>query len=125
MIGYKPDIDNDEKACRIAFHGTIQMLIDEKDNQEPIKLFKKKAKKGAVDRIIDAYSIIVKDLFDKETNLQNFVGKEVSIDKCELVGRIEGGFGKSGKVKLLFKESIEGKIIEGAEVHLEYTKWYS
>lgn len=78
-----------------------------------------------MDRIINAYSIIVKDLFDKETNLQNFVGKEVKIDKCELVGRIEGGFGKSGKVKVLFKESIEGQIIEGAEVHLEYTKWYS
>lgn len=51
-------------------------------------MFKKKAKKGAVDRIIDPYSIIVKDLFDKETNLQNFIGKEVTIDKCEVIGRI-------------------------------------
>lgn len=117
VIGYKPDIDNDEKACRIAFHGTIQALLDDKE-QEGIKLFKKKHKTGAVDRIVDPYSIIVKDLFDKETNLQNFAGKEVTVDKCEQKGRIEGGFGKSGKVKVIFKDSIAGQIIEGAEVHL-------
>lgn len=64
IIGYKPDIDNDEKACRIAFHGTIQALLGDKE-QEGIKLFKQKHKTGAVDRIVDAYSIIVKDLFDK------------------------------------------------------------
>lgn len=63
MIGYKPDIDNDEKACRIAFFGTIHGIFDEKET--PVKLFKKKMKKGVVDRIVDSYSIIVKDLFDK------------------------------------------------------------
>lgn len=26
VIGYKPDIDNDEKACRLAFYGTIQSI---------------------------------------------------------------------------------------------------
>ena len=123
MIGYKPDIDNDEKACRIAFFGTIQKMIDEKDNED-IKLYKKKSKRGAVDRLVDNYTIIVKELFDKETNLQNFIGKEVLIDKCELVGKIEGGFGKSGKVKVMFKQNIEGMVIEGAEVVLNYTKWY-
>ena len=124
MIGYKPDIDNDEKACRIAFFGTIQKMLDEND-KEPIKLFKKKTKKGAVDRLVDGYSIIVKDLFDKETNLQAFLGKEISIDKCEVVGKIDSAFGKSGKVRVVFKESIEGKIIEGAEVVLNFTKWYN
>jgi N-acetylglutamate synthase-like GNAT family acetyltransferase len=28
VIGYKPDIDNDDKACRIAFFGTIQKMLD-------------------------------------------------------------------------------------------------
>ena len=105
VIGYKPDIDNDEKACRIAFFGTIQKMLDEKDNDQ-IKLYKKKTKRGVVDRIVDNYSIIVKEMFDKETNLQTFIGKEVAIDKCEQAGRIEGGFGKSGKVKVMFKEGI-------------------
>ena len=123
VIGYKPDIDNDEKACRIAFFGTIQKMLDEKDNEQ-VKLYKKKVKKGVVDRIVDGYSIIVKDLFDKETNLQNFMGKEVQIDKCEQLGKIDSSFGKSGKVKVIFKQSIEGMIIEGAEVVMNYTKWY-
>ena len=57
--------------------------------------------------------------------MQTFLGREVEIDKCELLGKIEGSFGKSGKVKVAFKESIEGQIIEGAEVTLHYTKWYS
>ena len=39
-------------------------MLDENDKDE-IKLFKKKTKKGAVDRLVDAYTIIVKDLFDK------------------------------------------------------------
>jgi hypothetical protein len=38
-------------------------MFDEKD--VPIKLYKQKVKKGVVDRIVDGYSIIVKDLFDK------------------------------------------------------------
>ena len=39
-------------------------MYDEKE-EVSVKLFKKKAKKGVVDRIVDSYSIIVKDLFDK------------------------------------------------------------
>jgi selenocysteine-specific elongation factor len=64
VIGYKPDIDNDEKACRIAFFGSIQAFYDEKEEAQ-VKLYKKKVKKGSVDRIVDAYSVIVKELFDK------------------------------------------------------------
>lgn len=120
VIGYKPDIDNDEKACRIGFFGTIQGMFEEKDI--PVKLFKEKVKKGSVDRVVDSYSIIVKDLFDKETNLQFFIGKEVEIDKY--IGKIDGGFGKSGKVKVIFKDSIEGQLSEGVEVVMKYTKWY-
>jgi len=77
-------------------------MLDEND-KEQIKLFKKKSKRGAVDRLVDAYTVIVKDLFDKETNLQTFIGKEVAIDKCDLIGKIDSSFGKSGKVKVMFK----------------------
>jgi len=43
-------------------------MFDEKDNV-PLKLFKNKIKNGVIDRLVDNYSIIVKDLFDKDTNL--------------------------------------------------------
>lgn len=62
-------------------------------------------KKGIVDRIVDNYTIIVKDLFDKNVNIQNFVGKEISLQSGE-VGKIEGSFGKSGKVRVIFKEAL-------------------
>ena len=125
VIGYKPDIDYDEKACRIAFFGTVQeMLPKDPKEGDGLKLVKNKEKKGKVDRLVDSYSIIVSDLFDKETNLENFMQKEVKIEGCELLGKIEGSFGKSGKVKVGFKEAIDGKIDEAAVVTLNYTKWY-
>lgn len=40
-----------------------------------VKLFKDKVKKGVVDRVIDNYTIIVKDLFAKDMDVQQFVGK--------------------------------------------------
>lgn len=40
-----------------------------------MKLFKDKVKKGVVDRVIDNYTIIVKDLFAKDMDVQQFVGK--------------------------------------------------
>lgn len=50
-------------------------MIMNQENQ--IKLYKDKVKKGIVDRVVDNYTIIVKDLFDKNVNIQQFVGKEV------------------------------------------------
>lgn len=85
-----------------------------------MRLFKKKVRRGEVDRVVDSYSVIVRGLFDKESNLEGFVGKEVRVG--QRIGRVEGGFGKSGKVKVMFKEV--GPAAEGTEVLLEYTKWY-
>lgn len=62
IIGYKYDIEDDEKQCRIAFNGKIRVIIDE---GKVIKLFKNKCKKGIIDRIVDNYTLIVKDLFSK------------------------------------------------------------
>lgn len=39
-------------------------MFDEKDII-PLKLYKNKLKTGCIDRLVDNYSIIVKDLFDK------------------------------------------------------------
>lgn len=44
-------------------------------------------KKGVVDRVIDNYTIIVKDLFGKEVDIQQFVGKEVMLSNGD-VGKI-------------------------------------
>ena len=60
-----------------------------------IKITKDKVKKGRVDRVQDARSIIVKDLFKKETSVEVFMNKGVEV--MGLKGVINGTFGKSGK----------------------------
>lgn len=55
-------------------------------------------------QVTDDYTVIGRNLFKKETNLQLFVGLKVKLSTGE-TGVIEGGFGQSGK----FKIRIQGK----------------
>lgn len=55
-------------------------------------------------QVTDDYTVIGRNLFKKETNLQLFVGLKVNLSTGE-TGVIEGGFGQSGK----FKIRVQGK----------------
>lgn len=55
-------------------------------------------------QVTDDYTVIGRNLFKKETNLQLFVGLKVTLSTGE-TGIIEGGFGQSGK----FKIRVQGK----------------
>lgn len=55
-------------------------------------------------QVTDDYTVIGRNLFKKETNLQLFVGLKVTLSTGE-TGVIEGGFGQSGK----FKIRVQGK----------------
>lgn len=70
-----------------------------------IRLFKDKTKKGIIDRVVDNYTIIVKDLFNKEVDIQMFLNQEVVLSNGQ-TGKIEGAFGKSGKIRVTFKDSL-------------------
>jgi len=50
-------------------------------------------------QVTDDYTVIGRNLFKKETNLQLFVGLKVTLSTGEK-GTIEGGFGQSGKIKI-------------------------
>lgn len=50
-------------------------------------------------QVTDDYTVIGRNLFKKETNLQLFVGLKVTLSTGE-EGVIEGGFGQSGKFKI-------------------------
>lgn len=50
-------------------------------------------------QVTDDYTVIGRNLFKKETNLQLFVGLKVTLSTGEM-GSIEGGFGQSGKIKI-------------------------
>ena len=63
------------------------------------QVFKMKSREGLVERVTDAYSVIGKNLFKKETNIQAFTNLKVMLTSGHR-GIIEGGFGQSGKVKV-------------------------
>ncbi len=50
-------------------------------------------------QVTDDYTVIGRNLFKKETNLQLFAGLKVTLSTGE-TGSIEGGFGQSGKIKI-------------------------
>lgn len=131
-LGSKIDFDVSHKSNRIAFYGKI---VDNLSDANKIKVFKIKNKTGGILRLVDDQTAIVKSLFKKDSNVDDFIGKKVSITESN--GKIEGiilsKFGQSGKVKVEFTTPIRNlklKNSEGNEVDynsfsivLEYKKY--
>ncbi|KAF6027845.1 EEFSEC [Bugula neritina] len=106
FIGSKLDLDVNTQSCRIAFHGKLIQSFTDADYQKTklsdLKVYKSKERKGVVERIVDDYTVIGRNLFKKETNIQSFVGMKVELSTGE-AGVIEGSFGQSGKFKVAFR----------------------
>lgn len=104
LIGSKLDMDIHTNACRLAFWGKIVSYTKHKNYKtnylQALKIYKRKKKEGVLERYIDEHTIIVKNMFKKETNLQNFIGLNVETS-TGVYGKIDGTFGKSGKIKVL------------------------
>ncbi|XP_035007852.1 selenocysteine-specific elongation factor isoform X3 [Hippoglossus stenolepis] len=103
VIGSKLDRDINANACRLAFQGRLLQGFEDKSYAETalphLHIYKTKHKEGQVERVSDDYTVIGRNLFKKETNLQLFVGLKVTLSTGES-GVIEGGFGQSGKFKI-------------------------
>lgn len=133
-LGSKIDFDVSHKSNRIAFYGKIIDNLPIGDASK-LKVFKMKSKIGGILRLVDDQTAIVKSLFKKDSNIEDFIGKKVNIAESE--GKIEGTilskFGQSGKVKVEFNTSIRNlklKNSDGNEVDfnsfsivLEYKKY--
>uniref|UniRef100_A0A4W5QYJ5 Selenocysteine-specific elongation factor n=1 Tax=Hucho hucho TaxID=62062 RepID=A0A4W5QYJ5_9TELE len=109
VIGSKLDTDIHANACRLAFQGRLLEGFEEKSYSETtlprLRIYKTKHKEGQVERVTDDYTVIGRNLFKKETNLQLFVGLKVTLSTGE-VGVIEGSFGQSGKFKIRVPEGL-------------------
>ncbi|XP_029005988.1 selenocysteine-specific elongation factor isoform X2 [Betta splendens] len=109
VIGSKLDTDIHANACRLAFQGRLLQGFEEKTYTETalprLHIYKTKQKEGQVERVTDDYTVIGRNLFKKETNLQLFVGLKVTLSTGES-GVIEGGFGQSGKFKIRVPEGL-------------------
>ncbi|XP_076091706.1 selenocysteine-specific elongation factor-like [Mytilus galloprovincialis] len=113
VIGSKLDTDIHANMCRIAFHGQLlECFTDSKylvNNLPKLKVYKTKVREGLVERCQDEYTLIGKNLFKKETNIQSFVGLKVTLSSGEK-GVIEGGFGQSGKFKVRIPDGVSKEI---------------
>ncbi|XP_074522424.1 selenocysteine-specific elongation factor [Halichoeres trimaculatus] len=109
VIGSKLDTDIHANACRLAFQGFLLQGFEDKAYAEAslprLRIYKTKHKEGQVERVTDDYTLIGRNLFKKETNLQLFVGLKVKLSTGE-TGIIEGGFGQSGKFKIRIPEGL-------------------
>lgn len=81
IIGSKLDTDLEANNCRIAFHGNILASYTKKELPSRLRIFRRKTRVGKVEKTIDNYTLLVKDLFKKETNISLFIGKTVLIKK--------------------------------------------
>ncbi|TVK90555.1 Selenocysteine-specific elongation factor [Bagarius yarrelli] len=110
VIGSRLDSDIHSNTCRLAFHGILLHGFEDKsyvDSTLPrLKISKDKHREGVVERVTDDYTVIGKNLFKKETNLQLFVGLKVTLSTGE-TGVIEGSFGQSGKIKIRIPEGLK------------------
>jgi selenocysteine-specific elongation factor len=115
VIGSKLDMNVHTSTCRLAFWGHLIKNYEDKayvnSDLPNLKIFKQKSKVGLVERAPSDSTVIVKNMFKKETNLQLFANMKVRLSTGEN-GVIEGGFGQSGKVKVSIPGEYEIKLAE-------------
>ncbi|XP_075230244.1 eukaryotic translation elongation factor, selenocysteine-specific [Lycorma delicatula] len=114
VIGSKFDIDASNNVCRLAFFGNLIYSFSEKNYSHSqlsvLKVYKIKEKHGAVDRIINEYEVIGKNIFKKDSNIERFYGFKVNLSSGEL-GVIDKSFGKSGKIVIRIPNGLSDSTI--------------
>ena len=107
LIGSRLDTDIHANTCRLAFYGDVLDGFTDsdylnKDIPNKLRIYKRKEKLGFIDRLVDSQTIIGRDLFQKETNINAFVNFKVELSPTGEQGLIESSFGQSGKFKVRF-----------------------
>lgn len=58
--------------------------------------------RGIIEKIVDNYTVLIKDLFKKESNINVHLNKTIIMSLTGNEGKLTASFGKSGKVKVIF-----------------------
>mmetsp|Transcript_10918 Transcript_10918/g.32591 ORF Transcript_10918/g.32591 Transcript_10918/m.32591 type:complete len:694 (-) Transcript_10918:28-2109(-) len=130
VIGSNLEADALADKCRVAFHGRLVERADERALGANVKLYKLKRKSGAVAKLGDpcpdatgelrVRDVVGKDLFAKETNMNQFVGLKLQAATGEM-GALASAFGKSGKFKASFEGGTSASV--GDPLYLVYKKY--
>lgn len=109
ILGSKLDSDIHKNICRLAFDGKLIHTFQDKNYQltdlTKLKIYKVKQKQGVVERLVNDYELVCKNMFKKETNIHLFSGLIVILSTGEKAV-IDGPFGQSGKFKIRLKDSL-------------------
>mmetsp|Transcript_14693 Transcript_14693/g.59738 ORF Transcript_14693/g.59738 Transcript_14693/m.59738 type:complete len:114 (+) Transcript_14693:3468-3809(+) len=93
-----------------------------------LKVYTQKKREGEIDRVVNSMEAICKNLFSRENSQPAFIGMDVDVqnsaqDSTAVVrARIDGMFGKSGKVRLVARDGEFSQSHVGCLVSLEYKK---
>ena len=103
LIGSRLDTDVNAATFRIAFYGRLIQPLGKDTGllKEALKIYKLKQRSGVVDRVDKNGAVIVKDLFEKNSDITRFLNMKLVSPERE-VGVIDGPFGKSGKNETFF-----------------------
>ncbi|KRX40494.1 Selenocysteine-specific elongation factor, partial [Trichinella murrelli] len=106
-IASKLDQPLEVSTCRIAFHGQLLHMMATDEWLKKLPVFKRKIKRGTICNVLDQHTVAVRGMFGKTSSLVPFVGCKVTLlDEHRTEGRIEGWFGKSGKIKVRFSNPL-------------------
>lgn len=88
---------------------------------QQLRIYTTKAKTGSIDRVVDDYILIGRNLFKKETQMSLFQGLIVQVGEHR--GVIESAFGSSGKFKVRFENPVAKSIPPTSEIVLTLKKY--
>eukprot|EP01061_Rhynchopus_euleeides_P044393 TRINITY_DN7787_c0_g1_i1.p1 TRINITY_DN7787_c0_g1~~TRINITY_DN7787_c0_g1_i1.p1 ORF type:complete len:579 (+),score=219.12 TRINITY_DN7787_c0_g1_i1:54-1790(+) len=137
LIASKLDTDIHSASCRLCFHGHMETAL--KPEEIPaLRALKEKVRPATIDRVVDDYSCIGKNLVQAKTgDLTRFIGMKILFEpprdpetgrfpegRIPKVGVIDSSFGKSGKFKVIFKEPVFRKDEKGQNSHPKYKLYF-
>jgi len=136
IIGSRLDVcsysqQKSSKFSRLSFSGRLTERFASKGDVSQLRLYITKEKRGIVCRLGDAYrrtddgmiiryEIYGKDLFQKQTNVNEFIGLRVITEESD-VGIIRSSYGTSGKFKIEFPGGTCAK--EGDILFLRFRRY--
>lgn len=122
LLGSKLDADLHANSCRIAFAGRLLCGTrwDTPEDRAKLRLFQDRVREGTIDRVVDRYTLIGRDLFAKGADLSLFLGKTVQLESGAsgppARGTIDSAFGQAGKFKAVFPGGLPITAKEASEL---------
>ena len=117
LIGSRLDVDPESAGCRIALYGR-HVACDLSRLKESVR--KRKQKVGVIARKQDENTYLVKGLLKKEGgDPSRILGSEAVHIPSNSKGIIESTFGKSGLLKIRFKDAVSAELDDEVRMDVE------